>query len=152
MPSKSLSAGPFYGGQQYVSWVTDEDVAGAIAFLLEHDEIDGVVNVTSPNPLRNRDLMRHLREAAGMPLGLPVVPGMAELGAWMLGTDVELMRKSRRVVPERLLGAGYRFSNPTWPEAARSLVTRWRAGDSLRRSGADDAVEPILDGGPKART
>ena len=126
--------GPFYGGQQYVSWVVDEDVARAIAFLLKHDELEGVVNVTAPEPLRNRDFMRDLRAAAGVPVGLPVVPGMAELGAWMLGTDVELMRKSRRVVPERLLQAGFTFQHPSWPEAATRLVERWRAGDTLRRA------------------
>lgn len=124
--------GPFYGGQQYVSWISDRDLAAAIVFLLERDDLEGAVNVTAPEPLPNRAFMRHLREAAGAPVGLPVLPGMAEIGAWMLSTDVELMRKSRRVVPERLLQAGFEFQDPSWPRAAADLYARWRDGDSLR--------------------
>ncbi len=80
----------------------------------------------SPVENRNRDFMRGLREAGGIPIGLPVWPGVAELGAVFLRTDVELMRKSRRVVPQKLLDAGYRFAAPTWEEAAPELVRRWR--------------------------
>ncbi len=123
--------GPFYGGQQYVSWIVDIDLARAIGLLLEADHVDGVVNLTAPEPVPNRDFMRALRHAAGVPVGIPVVPGMAELGALMLGTDVELMRKSRRVVPARLTQEGFAFEHPSWPDAAVDLVKRWRAGDRL---------------------
>lgn len=117
--------GPFYGGQQHVSWLYDVDFVRIVQFLIDH-ELSGPVNLTAPHPLPNRDFMRGLREAGGIPIGLPVWPGVAELGAVFLRTDVELMRKSRRVVPQKLLDAGYRFAAPTWEEAAPELVRRWR--------------------------
>ena len=122
--------GPFCGGSQFVSWIVDEDLARAVEFLLAH-ELDGPVNLTAPNPLPNRAFMAQLRRHAGVAVGLPVTPWMAEVGAAMLRTDTELMRKSRRVVPERLLHAGFQFRWPTWDAAAASLVSRWRHGELL---------------------
>ncbi len=126
--------GPFYGGRQYVSWLVDEDMAAILDFLIERDDIVGPVNLTAPNPLTNAAFMADIRRAAGVPLGLPVLPGMAELGAVLLGTDVELMRKSRRVVPTKLLDAGFRFRWTDWGPAADALAARWRAGDVLGRA------------------
>jgi uncharacterized protein len=68
--------------------------------------------------------MRHLREACRTRFGLPSTKWMAELGAWALRTDTELLLKSRRVVPKKLQEAGFEFNFPTWPEAAEDLVTR----------------------------
>jgi uncharacterized protein len=85
------------------------------------------INLAAPHPLSQRDFMRALREAAGVRIGLPATAWMAELGAWVLRTDTELTLKSRRVVPGRLLDAGFAFAFPTWPEAAADLVARWRA-------------------------
>jgi NAD dependent epimerase/dehydratase family enzyme len=70
--------------------------------------------------------MRAFREAWGMPLGLPATRWMLELGAWALRTESELVLKSRRVVPGRLLAAGFEFEHPTWPEAVQELCARWR--------------------------
>jgi len=123
--------GPFYGGEQYVSWLYDEDLFRIVRFLLERDDLEGPVNLTAPEPLTNRSFMGVLRRAAGVPVGLPVLPGMAELGARFLSTDVELMRKSRRVVPQRLEEAGYRFVMRDWATAAPRLVQRWRDGELL---------------------
>ena len=66
--------------------------------------------------------MAALRRAAGVPIGLPATRWMAEIGAFVLRTDTELLLKSRRVVPGRLLGAGFRFELPEWPPAAAELV------------------------------
>ncbi len=124
--------GPFLGGAQYVSWLHDDDLVGAVRFLIDEASLSGAVNVTAPQPLPNRRFMRLLREAVGVPVGLPILPGMAQLGARVLRTDVELMEKSRRVVPERLLQAGYRFAQPDWAQAAPQLVARWRAARAIR--------------------
>jgi NAD dependent epimerase/dehydratase family enzyme len=97
-----------------------------IDWLIEHADVEGAVNVTAPTPLPNRELMRTLREAWGAPMGLPATQWMVAVGAWVLRTDPELVLKSRRVVPERLLVAGFRFDFPEWPEAAKELVRRWR--------------------------
>jgi len=119
--------GPFYGGAQYVSWLHDIDFGRIVQFLVAHDELSGPVNLTSPEPTTNRAFMATLRQAGGIPFGMPVWPGIAELGAIFLRTDVELMRKSRRVVPRKLLDAGYDFTMTHWHDAAPDLVRRWRA-------------------------
>jgi len=123
-------------GKQYVSWIHEADFIRAIDFLMEREDLAGVVNIASPNPLPNREFMRALRDAWGTRLALPS-PGWAmELGAWLLRTESELVLKSRRVVPGRLLEAGFRFVFSEWPEAARELVSRWKT-----QEGADDVYD-----------
>ncbi len=70
--------------------------------------------------------MRALRRAWGIPLGLPAARWMLEIGAVFLRTETELILKSRRVVPARLLAIGVLLRFPRWPEAARDLCRRWR--------------------------
>jgi uncharacterized protein len=117
-------------GNQFVSWVHEQDFARALDFLITREHLDGVVNVSSPNPLPNRDFMRDLRHAWGMHIGLPATAWMLELGAMFLKTETELVLKSRRVVPGRLLQEGFHFDYPSWPEAAADLVARWRRASS----------------------
>jgi uncharacterized protein (TIGR01777 family) len=121
--------GPVAGGRQYMSWIHDRDFVRAIEFLLVGDELAGPVNLASPNPLPYRAFMAGLRRAAGVRVGLPATRWMAEIGAFVLRSDTELLLKSRRVVPGRLLGAGFTFDVPEWPDAARDLVARSRAGE-----------------------
>lgn len=123
--------GPVAGGRQYMSWIHGRDFVRAVEFLLARDDLVGPVNLAAPNPLPYRAFMAGLRRAAGMPVGLPATRRMAELGAWVLRSDAELLLKSRRVVPGRLLDAGFVFGHPEWPDAARDLVARSRL-----RSGA----------------
>ena len=99
----------------------------ALDFLLERDDLAGAVNVASPSPLAYAEFMRGFREAWGARIGLPATKWMLEIGAWAMRTDTELVLKSRRVVPQRLLEAGFRFEHAEWPAAARDLVARWRA-------------------------
>ncbi|HEV2325056.1 MAG TPA: TIGR01777 family oxidoreductase [Terracidiphilus sp.] len=113
-------------GRQYVSWIHEADYARAVEFLMEQDEIEGPVNVTSPNPLPNREFMQALRDAWGVPNGLPAPAPLIRLGAIFLRTEPELVLKSRRVVPGRLLNAGFRFEFPAWAGAAQNLVAQWR--------------------------
>jgi hypothetical protein len=115
------------GGRQFVSWIHDRDLVRAIRFLHSRDDLAGAVNVTSPGPLPNGAFMRALREAWGARVGLPATRWMLELGAWALRTDTELVVKSRRVLPGRLLDAGFAFEFTEWPAAARDLVARSRA-------------------------
>ena len=114
-------------GTQYVSWIHDADYARAIDFLLTHQEISGPVNITAPSPLPNRDFQRDLRQAWGMAVGLPAATWMLEIGAIFLRTETELILKSRRAVPTVLLQNGFTFDHPTWPTAAKDLVTRYQA-------------------------
>jgi hypothetical protein len=114
-------------GRQFVSWIHDADFIRAIEWLLHHEDLSGPVNLASPNPLPNAEFMRTLRKTAGVPFGLPAMRWMLEIGAIFLHTETELILKSRRVVPGRLLDTGFPFEFPTWPEAATDLITRWRA-------------------------
>jgi uncharacterized protein len=113
-------------GRQFVSWIHERDFARAIEFIVEHEELDGPVNIASPNPLPNREFMEALRDAWGMPNGLPAPAWLIEIGAFFLRTESELVLKSRRVVPGRLLEAGFQFEFPEWPDAAEDLVRQWR--------------------------
>lgn len=119
--------GAIGGGAQYVSWIHDRDFLGAIELLIARDDLTGPVNLAAPNPLPQREFMATIREAAGIGVGLPATAWMARLGAWAMRTDAELALKSRRVVPGRLLEAGYKFAFPTWKQAVTDLVARWRA-------------------------
>lgn len=118
--------GRFGDGKEFVSWIHDRDFVRTVVWLIEHEELAGPVNLAAPNPLPNSEFMQSLRNAWGMPFGLPAAEWMLELGAFVLRSETELMLKSRRVIPSRLLESGYSFDLPTWPEAARDLCSRWR--------------------------
>jgi NAD dependent epimerase/dehydratase family enzyme len=122
------SAGTFHefrarAGRQRFSWVHLRDVLGAIDFVREHPELDGTVNVASPDPVDNRTFMATLRRVLGVPFGLPAYRWMLELGSVAIRTETELVLKSRWVVPERLLDAGYEFAYPQLEPALRDIVT-----------------------------
>jgi uncharacterized protein (TIGR01777 family) len=118
--------GPSGSGKQFVSWIHASDFVRAIDFLVASEEVEGAVNLASPGPLPNREFMRGLREAWGIPVGLPATNMMLEVGAVLLRTETELILKSRRVVPGRLLQAGFQFEFSTWTSAAADLVRQWR--------------------------
>lgn len=113
-------------GRQYMSWIHDQDFVRAVVWLLEHNELEGPVNLAAPNPLTNSEFMRVLRSAWGMPFGLPATEWMLELGAFMLNSETELILKSRRVIPTKLLQSGFSFKFPNWPDAAGDLCSRAR--------------------------
>ncbi len=99
----------------------------AIGRLIEREDIDGAVNLTAPEPLPNADFMRALRRAWGIGFGLPASGWMLEAGALVMRTETELILKSRRAVPGRLLEHGFEFRHPSWPAAAHDLCGDWRA-------------------------
>ncbi|MGI5196840.1 TIGR01777 family oxidoreductase [Streptomyces sp. CA-288835] len=140
--------GPVAGGAQYVSWIQDRDFVRAVEFLIDRDDLAGPVNVAAPEPVPQRTFMRTLRATWCVPVGLPATKWMAELGAFVMRSDTELLLKSRRVIPGRLLEAGFTFDHATWPQAAEDLVERVRddrAAQVVRR-------EPSAprSGGPQA--
>lgn len=113
-------------GRQFVSWIHATDFARAVAFLIEHEEIDGPVNLAAPYPLPNREFMAAFREAWDMPNGLWAPAPVIEIGSFVMRTESELVLKSRCVIPGKLLDAGFRFEFPEWPAAAEDLVRQWR--------------------------
>ncbi|MGQ0603091.1 MAG: TIGR01777 family oxidoreductase [Anaerolineales bacterium] len=113
-------------GRQYVSWIHADDFVRSLQWIIEHEKMEGRVNLSSPHPAPNAEFMQTLRQAWGMPLGLPAMEWMLEVGALFLQTETELILKSRRVVPGRLLKSGFTFHYPSWTEAAQNLCQQWR--------------------------
>jgi uncharacterized protein (TIGR01777 family) len=113
-------------GGQFVSWIHDQDFIRAIYWLIEHEELEGPVNLAAPGPVPNSEFMQTLRAAWGISFGLPATEWMLEIGAYFLRTETELILKSRRVVPGRLLQSGFVFHFGTWREAAYDLCKRLR--------------------------
>lgn len=118
--------GTLGNGRQYVSWIHDQDFVRAVLWLIQHEQLTGAVNLAAPNPLPNSEFMQSLRKAWGISWGLPATEWILEMGAFFLRSETELMLKSRRVVPKRMLESGFTFQFLTWPEAARDLCARWR--------------------------
>jgi uncharacterized protein len=124
-------------GHQRFSWVHLDDLVGVVDFLRETPALDGVVNVSSPQPVDSVVLMRTLRKVLGVPFGMPLPRVALELGAFLIRTETELVLKSRWVLPKRLLDAGYRFRHPELEPALRQIVDERRAG---RSAGAQAAA------------
>ena len=108
-------------GQQFVSWIHEEDFCRAIEWITEHDDLIGPVNLVAPNPLTNAEMMRLVRKECGAPFGLPAAEWTLEIGAFFLRTETELIIKSRRVVPGKLLTSGFQFHFPNLEDALRNL-------------------------------
>lgn len=118
-------------GRQYVSWIHERDFIAAVYWLIDHPQIAGPVNVAAPHPLPNAEFMRILRRAWGVRVGPPMPAWLLEIGAVFMKTETELLLKSRRVVPGRLLESGFQFAFPHWPQAAEDLCRRWRQNQKL---------------------
>jgi hypothetical protein len=115
------------GGKQMVSWIHETDFVRSVQWLIQHEEMDGVVNLASPNPLPYSDFMRTLRRAWGIPIGLPATKWMLEIAAFFMQTESELILKSRYVVPTRMQQSGFEFKFADWEKAAKDLCERWKA-------------------------
>jgi uncharacterized protein (TIGR01777 family) len=121
-------------GRQFMSWIHYADFTAAVRWLIDRDNIEGVVNVAAPNPLPNAEFMGVLREACGVSFGLPTSKWMLEIGAVFMRTETELILKSRRVVPARLLEHGFTFKYPEWPSAAQDLCQQWKVARAKARA------------------
>ena len=104
--------------------------------MIDHEAIEGVVNVAAPRPLPNADFMKVLRDASGIRVGLPASRWMLEIGALFMQTETELILKSRRVVPGRLLDQGFVFKYPLLPDAARDLCRQWKIAHQTESNAA----------------
>jgi len=118
--------GRFGDGKEYVSWIHEQDFVRTVDWLIHHEDLEGPVNLAAPNPVPNSEFMQSLRTAWGIPFGFPATAWMLELGAFILRSETELMLKSRRVIPARLLESGFTFQFPNWADAASDLCNRWR--------------------------
>lgn len=111
-------------GRQRFSWVHIEDVCRMMEWLYEHPEQEGVFNCSAPHPVDNREFMHTLRKAAGHVFGLPAFTWMLEIGARLIGTETELLLKSRWVLPTRALQEGFVFTYPELQPAMENIISK----------------------------
>ena len=121
-------------GEQWISWLHIDDYLRALHFVIEQPQLDGIVHVTSPNPIRNRDMMSVLRSALHRPSSPPTPEFLVRLGALVMRTDPELALTGRRCVPRRLLDVGFDFEHPAFAEAIASLLDRSASGSAGRET------------------
>jgi len=127
IPLKTLAKTGFGGkqgkGNQFISWIHEEDFANAIDFIIQK-EITGVINIVSPQPVRNADFMQKLRKAVGFPFGIPMNTFLLKIGSFIIRTEPELVLKSRNVIPKRLLENGFEFKFGNIDEAFGNLLNK----------------------------
>ncbi|WP_119793092.1 TIGR01777 family oxidoreductase [Flavobacterium anhuiense] len=125
IPLKTLAKIGFGGkqgkGNQFVSWIHEDDFAHAVDFIIEK-EMSGMINIVSPTPIRNVDFMEKLRKAIGFPFGIPLNTFFLKIGSFLIRTETELVLKSRNVVPKRLLENGFEFKFGEIDKAFRDLI------------------------------
>jgi uncharacterized protein (TIGR01777 family) len=125
-PMKRLTQLGFGGkqgkGSQMFSWIHIEDVYQITLFLMQHENLNGVFNCSSPSPVKNETFMKTLRTALNKKLGLPVPRWLLRIGAVLIRTETELILKSRWVVPDRLLKSGYSFTFPSLQKALEEII------------------------------
>jgi uncharacterized protein len=106
------------------SWVHVADLCRLVEWLYQRPEIEGTYNCSSPGPVTNQQFMATLRKATGHKIGLPAPAWMLKMGAALIGTETELLLKSRWVVPTKLLQAGFAFQYPELGAALRQIVAQ----------------------------
>jgi uncharacterized protein (TIGR01777 family) len=111
-------------GEQMYSWIHVKDIYNIINWIFDHKEMEGVYNAAAPHPVTNKAFMRLLRNATGHKFGLPAYEWMLKLGAICIGTETELVLKSRWVLPTKLLASGFNFEYPTLDTAFSEIVNR----------------------------
>ena len=110
-------------GKQYMSWIHEQDAARVTEWLLDNEKIDGIINCTAPKPIKNTEFMAAIRHAHGTPIGLPAPAWLLAIGAVIIGTETELILKSRWVLPKRLTDAGYQFLFEDAAHAIKDLLS-----------------------------
>ena len=105
---RALAEGTIGSGKQGFSWIHETDFARALEFILQK-QMTGVVNIVSPTPTSNQVFMNTLCKTLKVPFGFPISKMMLEFGAKIIGTETELVLKSRNVVPKRLVENGFEF-------------------------------------------
>ncbi|URC13213.1 TIGR01777 family oxidoreductase [Flavobacterium sp. B183] len=126
LPLKTLAKIGFGGkqgkGNQWISWIHEDDFARAIEFIIKK-EMTGKVNIVSPNPISNTDFMQKLRKAIGVPFGISLNQLFLEIGSFFIRTETELVLKSRNVIPKRLLEKGFAFKFENIDPAFQNLLS-----------------------------
>jgi hypothetical protein len=115
-------------GGQVFSWLHVDDVHGAVRHVIDHEQISGPVNLATPHPVSNAELMAAVRRHLGRPVGVPLPAWSLRAGARIIRTEAELVLKSRWVHPAVLLRTGFAFRHPTLDDALSSIAAGTRRG------------------------
>lgn len=109
-------------GNQKISWIHIDDFCRAVEFVIANEDLTGEINITAPNPLSNNDFMRNLRKEMKVPFGLNAAVWQLEIASAVMGTETELLLKSRNVYPEKLIKNGFSFNYPDVGKALKNLI------------------------------
>ena len=113
-------------GRQWVSWIALDDLLGTLERAIDDDAMSGLYHLTSPNPVRNTQMMAIIRRATGRGFGVPSPAPLTRAGAWLLGSDPALALTGRRGLPGRLQQEGGHFALPALEDAVHVALERRR--------------------------
>ena len=119
--ARSGVGGKLGTGRQYFTWIHEKDFLNAAVWTINNRWVEGVYNLTSPEPVTNAVFMKELRNAIGVPIGISLPPWLIYLGGKIIGTEPYLVLDGRRVVPDRLLDSGFQFLYPGITHCLRDL-------------------------------
>lgn len=111
-------------GKQMFSWVHIADTCRMIEWIFQHKNVEGTYNCSSPNPLTNEEFMKIFRRVTGHAIGLPAYKWMLQIGAPLIGTELELVLKSRWVLPTKILATGFRFKHVFLEDALSDIISK----------------------------
>jgi uncharacterized protein (TIGR01777 family) len=111
-------------GKQMFSWIHIADLISIVEWLYKNNNANGTYNASAPNPVSNNEMMHEIRKCLGILFGLPAPAWLLKIGAQLIGTETELLLKSRWVVPARLLKEGYTFKYPSLPTALKDILQK----------------------------
>jgi hypothetical protein len=116
---KAFVGGPIGSGRQWFPWIHVDDLTAAVAFILDHSDLSGPVNLCAPNPVRNRELALALGKALGRPAAVPLPAFVLRLS---LGEFAGVLLGSQRAIPQKLTAAGFRFHYPEIQPAVAAVL------------------------------
>ena len=109
-------------GNQFVSWIHEKDFACIIEHIASNNQIQGIINITSPTPIKNREMMSALRNFYKIKIGFPAPSFAIRLGAFFIGTQAGLVLNSHKILPKRISDFGYKFIYPQFNIAIKNLL------------------------------
>lgn len=111
-------------GRQRISWIHEKDMVNIVEWIRTNRSATGTYNATAPGPETNDQFMRLLRRQLRIPFGMNAPAWLLSIGAWLIGTETELIFKSRWVIPARLQHEGFSFEFATLPHALKDIIAR----------------------------
>jgi uncharacterized protein (TIGR01777 family) len=123
--TKRFLGGKMGSGDQFVSWIHQEDFCRLVEWLINNKNAAGPYNVAAPHPISNNEMMKIYRKVLGVPFGLPATEWILEIGAFFIKTETELILKSRNVISDRAMKEGFAFKYKTMEECVKNLEERF---------------------------